>query len=529
MRRNGVWNKVGGICVTHWLYKSVCIGILLLGGYAHANNDISDQRVAIQLLENAEHITFQSDVAIELSDDDQKMVLEAGVYSFNLKTVKAATDRFHLFSKTFQLDESKEEKAYLKSLKKQGYTPLSMVKGKQLKTGTGRVLDARVHWISIVQTSTEAQALEKQKQLNEAGQWTWMRQEVTQAGTGTVQLTGASGTQALRLPVKISSASPLVVANVEVGFWDSNKQRLAYGGDLEVTVTSEGKLELLEHIGVEEYLQGVLPSEMPSLWPMEALKAQAVAARSDVLVNLSTKHSLELFDFCNTEHCRAYRGRTLRQSSTDEALVQTQGEILVHGTSIAEALFSANCGGWTENNDTVWFGPPNGALRARPDLLSPMAPPFESEGKFRVWLSQAPAAYCDGDASYFRWTRSFSESELLALVQKKYEIAQLKQIELGERGAGGRLKWIRIHHNGEAVLVKKELPIRQALGGLPSAMFDLAVSGTIPSRTFTLHGAGRGHGVGMCQHGANGMAKRGYTYHNILHHYFSDVTIEKVQ
>ncbi len=514
----------------HWLSKTSALltAVLLITTSAHTEERIADQRVAIQLLNNVETITFQVAEPFQVSTADQTIDMAAGVYSFTPETVHPAQQRFHLFAKTFQLDEGVEEAAYQKSWEARGHTAESVVVGKQLKTDSGRILDARVHWISIVQTPTEAEALAQQKALNAAEQWTWVRQELTQTGSGTVHLRGTAGAQTLTLPIRISATCPITVANVDVGFWDTNKQRIAYNGDLEVTVTPEGKLELLEHLTVEEYLQGVLPSEMPSAWPIEALKAQAVAARSEVLVNLSTKHTLELFDFCSTEHCRAYRGLELCAPETNDALHQTQGEILVHDNRIAQALFSANCGGWTENNDTVWFGPENGALRGRPDLLSPLASPFGRPGKIQRWLTHPPEAYCDGDSDSFRWTRTYSEGELKALIEKEHRIGSIQRIELGERGVSGRFKWIRIHNTKETVFIKKELPIRQALGGLPSAMFDLTVSGSAPNRIFTIHGAGRGHGVGLCQHGANGMAKRGHNHHEILQHYFSDITIERI-
>ena len=505
------------------------MGVLCISMVAHASDRIADQRVIIQLMDHTDLISVEVTKEIHISDADHTIELEPGVYSFTPETVDPAKQRFHLFAKTFQLDEAEAEAAYLKSWADRGHTVLSITNGKKLQTAKGRILDARVHWISIVQTTTEAEALAQQQLLNTAEQWTWMRQEVTNPGSGTVHIRGTTGAQTLRLPITLSASDPIVVSDVDVGFWDTNKQQLSYSGELEISITAEGKLELLEHIGVEEYLQGVLPSEMPWSWPLEALKAQAVAARSEVLSNLSTKHTLEGFDFCATEHCRAYRGRTMRKLETDQALLQTQGEILVHEEGIAPALFSANCGGWTEDNDTVWFGPPHKVLRARPDLLNPMAPPFQRAGKLRLWLSQPPEAYCEGDTTGFRWTRIFSESELLNQLNKKYTISDIQRIELGDRGAGGRLKWIWIHHAGKSVYIKKELPIRQALGGLPSALFDLTVSGTAPDRTFSLHGGGRGHGVGLCQHGANGMAKLGHSHQEILYHYFNDVSIERVQ
>jgi stage II sporulation protein D len=527
MRLNNDSIKGEGICVKHWL-SSVLITLLWLPT-VYAGDRIADQRVAVQLIAQAKTISFQCAQPFTIVDADQSIELLPGVYSFSLEHVKAAQQRFHLFSKTFPLNEVEEEAAYLKSWKDKGYSPVSLTIGKQLLTASGRPLDARVHWISIVQTATEAEANAKQAALNKESQWTWMRPEVTAVGNGTVQLRGTTGAQSLQLPITIRSASPVSVSNVDVGFWDANLQKQSYGGQLEVTITAGGQLELLEHIPVEDYLQGVLPSEMPYSWPLEALKAQAVAARSDVLVNLSTKHSLERYDFCNTEHCRAYRGLNQHKPQTDEALAKTRGEILVHGGSIAPALFSSNCGGWTENNDTVWFGPPNEALRGRSDLLTPMAPPFDRAGKLHLWFSQPPEANCSGDSTGYRWTRRFTEKELLATLRNKHKLSSIQRIELGERGESGRLKWIRIHTGKEPVLIKKELPIRQALGGLPSAMFDLSVSGSAPNRVFVLNGGGRGHGVGMCQHGANGMAQRGHSHTEILQHYFTDTQIEKVQ
>ena len=515
----------------HWLCSVFVMAVSTWGVLSvQASDRIADQRVAIQLVDGTATIHFEVLEAFSVQDAQSSANLQPGMYSFSIDSVEAAQQRFHLFAKTFQLDEAEQEAAYMESWIDKGFRPLSITIGKRLQTNTGRILDARVHWISIVQTSTEAEALAEQKKLADAEQWTWMRPEVIKPGSGSVQLRGTTGAQQMQLPIKLNVNSSVSVSNVDVGFWASDKKRLTYTGELEVTVTPSGQLELLEHIGVEEYLKGVLPSEMPYSWPMEALKAQAVAARSDVLVNLSTKHSLELFDFCNKEHCRAYRGLTQHKEQTNAALLQTQGEILVHEDGISPALFSSNCGGWTENNDTVWFGPPHAALRGRSDLLKPMAPPFNRAGKLRLWFSQSPEAYCSGDSTGYRWTRRFSESQLLATIKKKHQLNSIQRIELGERGAGGRLKWIRVHsQSGEPLFIKKELPIRQALGGLPSAMFDIETSGVTPNRTFTLMGGGRGHGVGLCQHGANGMAKRGKNHHEILQHYYHDILIERMQ
>ena len=115
------------------------------------------------------------------------------------------------------------------------------------------------------------------------------------------------------------------------------------------------------------------------------------------------------------------------------------------------------------------------------------------------------------------------------MMEKRGTIGRFQKIELGERGESGRLKWIRIHGSSGSEVIKKELPIRRAFGGLFSAMVDLTVTGTAPNRSYQFTGGGRGHGVGLCQNGARGMAEAGHDYKQILHHYFTDVSIEKVR
>lgn len=490
---------------------------------------ISEQRVAIQLLDNAKVISLQAASEVTVSDAANTYTFPAGLYEFEPQSITPPTQQFHLFSKSFPLSEAMDEANYIKSWQARGYPARSVLIGKELLTEAGRSLDARIHWISIAQERTLDLAKSTQKKLEAEDQWTWMRAETTSPGSGTVKLDGPDGQYSLKLPITLQSDAPLAVDNVNVGFWNERLKHLAYTGTLEITASIEGQLELIEHTPVEEYLRGVLPSEMPALWPEEALKAQAVSVRNEVLVNLSTKHTLERYDFCNKEHCRAYHGIDQYNDRTDTALRHTKGRILVLDGALAQTVFSASCGGWTANNDTIWFGPPNAALRSVPDTPSQKETPLTSDHSVRQWLRDRDNAWCSGDANHFRWTRVFSESEIRGMIGKHVTVGRFEGIELGERGNGGRLKWIRIRGSADTVVVKKELPIRQALGGLPSALFVMDISGKAPNRTFTFTGGGRGHGVGLCQYGAKGMADAEYDYQDILLHYFSGVTIEKVR
>lgn len=516
-----------GICAVRWNVS--CIAVVLACAPVFAAEKISEQQVAIQLIGGAKVLTIQAGDGITVTDANSAHSFSPGLYSFTPQSITPPKQQFHLFSKSFPLSEAVEEANYIKSWQVRGYPAQSVLIGKELVTEQGRSLDARINWISIAQERTLDLAKAAQKELETDGQWTWMRAETVTPGTGTVKLEGPDGAYSLTLPITLQSEQPLAVDNVDVGFWNEKLKHLAYSGTLEITASIGGELELIEHTPVEEYLRGVLPSEMPALWPEEALKAQAVSARNEVLVNLSTKHTLERFEYCNTEHCRAYQGVDQYNERTDKALRHTQGRILVQNDGLVPTVFSATCGGWTADNDTAWSAPANAALRGVPDVKSTKRKSIETDAAVREWLRAKEQAWCSGETNSYRWTKVFSESEIRGMIGAKVAVGQMNRIELGERGEGGRLKWIRIHGSADTVVIKKELPIRQALGGLPSALFVMDVSGKSPNRTFTFTGGGRGHGVGLCQNGAKGMADAGHDYGEILLHYFSGVTIEKVR
>jgi SpoIID/LytB domain protein len=269
---------------------------------------------------------------------------------------------------------------------------------------------------------------------------------------------------------------------------------------------------------------------MPAGWPAEALKAQAVAARSDTVANLSLKHTLEGYDYCATEHCKAYAGSGVRQPATDQAVAATKGEILSDGQRVVPTVFSANCGGWTENNETVWSSPADPALRGASDLVSAAGAAATGPANLARWLSAPPKAYCGDDVKTFRWTKRLSAVEVTALVNKKYAVGTVRDIVPGDRGVSGRLKSIKVVGSSKTETIQKELPIRFAFGGLPSAMFTVdRKTGPDGATVFTFTGGGRGHGVGLCQQGARGRALAGQRYADILKRYFTGVTTERVR
>ncbi|HQH74490.1 MAG TPA: SpoIID/LytB domain-containing protein, partial [bacterium] len=240
-------------------------------------------------------------------------------------------------------------------------------------------------------------------------------------------------------------------------------------------------------------------------------------------------YRLEGFDFTAMESCRAYNGVGGYTSATDQAVTATAGIALTYGEEFVKAVFSSCCGGWTENNENVWSGPPNPMLRGLSDLR-PGAGSGTPSADHARWLSAASSAWCSGDADGYRWQRRYTTKEVSDLVNKKHRVGNVQSIREGTRGVSGRLKSITITGSAGSVTLDSELEIRQAFGGLPSAMVIIRPTldrGAPVSFTFT--GGGRGHGVGMCQHGARGMAGSGRRFEEIVAHYFPGATLERTE
>jgi len=480
-----------------------------------------------------EQITCRATGTIECRDAAGNVVsLEAGTWQVNAEQAVPAQQQFHLFTKTFETAQRATADAYVAEWEKRGYDARLVVMGKRFRTTTDVVLDNRIYWVSIARFGTESEAVVRQKALAQEEQWSWLRAETVEQGSAVLHVYGTGGTEVatLNAPLAVKGREPIEVLEVDSGFWKSNQQAHTYAGALTVGIGPDGKLQVVETVPFEEYLAGVVPAEMAPLWPQEALRAQAVAARSEVLATLGQRHELEGFDFCGSQHCRAYLGHGGRHPNSDAAVEATAGTVLVCNGLIVPTVYSANCGGWTANNDTVWSAPAQPALRAVPDVLpdSPYHGGIPQEG-FSRWILTSPAAYCSMDKEYYRWQRTLSQAEVTRLVNQYEKVGQVRAIQLGDRGPGGRLKWIRVEGTGGVVTIRKELPIRRALGGLPSAMFIVEKTEQGGHTAFRFTGGGRGHGVGMCQQGARGMAGQGMEWDTILDHYFPAATRMKVQ
>lgn len=328
-----------------------------------------------------------------------------------------------------------------------------------------------------------------------------------------------------------------------VGWWWESAEDRIYSGRIEVRAGADDRLIVIGVLPLEEYLRGVVPSEIGTDSPHEALCAQAIAARSAAVLALTTQiYAGPHYDICSDVACQAFSGLTKANVRTDAAVSATRGLVLMFEGRPVSAYYASNCGGHSEDIRHVW--PDRADDRcywntARMDGDGSSTLDLTTEEGMRAWLAASPPVFCNPEFAQvsewskknFRWTREVSADELTTLVEAQCKgLGRITAIRPLKRGPSGRL--IEAEFVGEhgSLRLSPELAIRQVFKPpLKSAAFVVDTRGdaTRPE-VFVIRGAGWGHGVGMCQTGAIGMANAGRKHPEILRHYYPNATIERL-
>ncbi len=357
-----------------------------------------------------------------------------------------------------------------------------------------------------------------------------------------------------------------------------NGQKYRYRGNIEIRINKDShKLDIINEIGIEEYLYGVLKREASPKWPEEALKAQAIAARTFALFNMN-KYTENGYNVCASTNSQAYGGVNHEDPLTTKAVEATRGLIMVYKGEPINAVYHSDSGGFTEDSENVWGN---------------YVPYLRSvESKFEEIVSPP----------HHNWTYTITQDELInKLKQKGYQVDLVRSIEPIEVTKTGRIIKIAIVPENQETIYLKANDFRNLLGleVIRSTLFEINAVGeekrevkvrmvvedkeqkqeqenesikdilaqkeewTInelielikkrreeeqedqkkieePKRIeietseslsiplyFSFNGYGNGHGVGMSQWGAYGMAVQGYKFQDILKHYYQDIKIVK--
>ncbi len=322
--------------------------------------------------------------------------------------------------------------------------------------------------------------------------------------------------------------NPLVFRPVSGGFKINSKE---YKGDLELRLDQYGTLSAINIVNVEDYIASVLPKEMPPSAHPEALKAQAVIARTYLMNNLG-RHEADGFNLCATTDCQVYGGVNDVTASTLDATKKTRGMVLTYSGRLANAVFHSTCGGVNANYDDVFSGGGHPYLTSVDDGSGVGDVNLDSAEKVKAFLARK-AGFCEA-SKYFRWEKSYGKDELLELFKQTIpEFSNKPDLKINDFSGikiigyfnSGRVKGVSIDTDAGRYVFEKDA-VRWVFGGLKSTLFVLEVGGTAQAPVYTFKGAGWGHGLGLCQMGAMNMAKQGYGMNQILSHYYPGATVE---
>ncbi len=327
-----------------------------------------------------------------------------------------------------------------------------------------------------------------------------------------------------------------------------------------IIISLNNRLMLINEIPTEQYLAGVIVSEMSPECPNEFIKAQSIASRSWLLSNFGNKHGSIGIDVCNDDCCQRYQGFINVAKMNGDKFRSTNGVVLSSKGSVCDARYSKCCGGFTESFENVWGGKSIEYLVSlfdgKANSPSVSQTPI-NEKNAKQWTHSTPDVHCnpekhngrdiniylgkvDIDRTYFRWYKYFSQIEISNLIGNKLsmDISGICKLNPLKRGSSGRILSMDINFfdkrgNIRTITLSSEYEIRQVLHKrfLYSSAFTIETKdeGKYLPSGFMLHGAGWGHGVGLCQMGALNMALDGYSHKDILSHYYPGTKLIKYQ
>ena len=331
-------------------------------------------------------------------------------------------------------------------------------------------------------------------------------------------------------------------------------KQACYRGYIELVRSSKdiSKFSIVNVLSLKDYLRGVVPNEMPVKFGLEPLKAQTVAARN-YAVTPRIKAYKE-FDLCDSVACQVYFGANTEEELSDRAIEETNGVIaLDKDNAPILALYSSTAGGYTESYAYAFSDPvtkefPSDEihyLTAVPD--SGKFESFDTDEKAEIFYTTKPEAF-DDLSPYYRWSKDWTVDELKDVLSKTLptqsktgfinpvvetgeNIGNILSIKALERGKSGKIIKLEIKTDKNTYIVRKELVIRRCFQkngiSLPSANFVITyINSANPVYKFS--GGGFGHGVGLSQWGAGKMGSLGYTFDQILQHYYKGIKLATI-
>jgi SpoIID/LytB domain protein len=361
---------------------------------------------------------------------------------------------------------------------------------------------------------------------------------------------------------------------IGVNFHWERKEDQRFQGDLKFIVEGD-LLTAINILSVENYLISVISSEMSSTASLELLKAHAVISRAWLLAQIEKNKIIEAenqdycvfietederirwfdredhtqFDVCADDHCQRYQGISRAFDNIErvrEAVHSTSGEVLLYNDKICDARYHKCCGGMLEEFETCWEDVRHPYLVRVRDADKGVDEGYDLTDEVQAikWIAERPTAYCDTtDAKilsqvlnnydqettdFYRWKVEYSQKELSDLIRERsgIDFGEIVDLIPVERGPSARLFKLKVVGTKRTMIIGKELEIRRILS--KSHLYSSGFFVEKKDGKFILHGAGWGHGAGLCQIGAAVMGENGDKYDKILTHYYVDAEIKRL-
>jgi len=309
-------------------------------------------------------------------------------------------------------------------------------------------------------------------------------------------------TRSLSSDTAHNAPTTFVKANGNISIFANNGyvklNNSTYSGKVILIPKDNDKFSILEEIGIEGFLPGVVEGEMPIMWNNDALQAQVIAVRTYVLykrkIKGNTLYHINKLDL-------AYKGSYMNQSKSKEIVDKTRGIVMVYDWNLFPGYFHSTCGGHTEDINLVFN------LRSIPPL------------------SGVECGYCN-NSKYYIWKKKLGSNVIQrSLNAANTKVKKIRKISTEQIGPGGHCSTIKIVHAGGTKRVNAN-DFRLMIGpnNLRSTSFSIKKSGS----SFIFDGSGWGHGVGLCQYGTQNMAKLGFRWFEILRHYYPEIDLVKI-
>jgi SpoIID/LytB domain protein len=470
--------------------------------------------VKIGIKQGLKYISISSKNGVKVWPNGVSGLNVSGSSHFKIKLIKGEKAKLNYFLTLFSKSNKNPQLTKAEKLKIKNYKINKKEEGFIIAIG-GKILDTRRMLYSIGPYKSYKKIAKLKLKLIKKFPHLFIHTRLLKFPDGLIRATSSkgitfSGISTLRFSP--SGKTPLIVKYGNI--------TKSFPGNFYITIDKNGKLALVNEMPINRYIAGILPSELFPSAPYEALKAQAVAARGQVLSKMGRRHHGDPFHLCSSVHCQVYDGLKKFHKRTTLAVEKTKGEVLFdkYGYPV-DTVYSSSCGGHSEHNENVWGGKPISYLRGKPDGLKLKLTKFN----LKAFLSSKTTAFCKHKNRSFRWRKIVAERVIRKKLRSRGLRGKIKHIKVLKRGVSGRATKVHIFANN-SIILSGELIIRRAFGGLKSSMFLVKKVST----QFVFTGGGFGHGVGMCQWGAINRAKAHQKYKFILNHYYPKTLLKKL-